>query len=507
MKPVRIRTEKELRSFCAHTMTLCREGESLWLLSGDLDFFRDMNLVFGRALMDMVLRQGQKILLETLKNFLDGFALHEMVTLFVGDEFYVLFPPSCLKENDIRSCARSLRQSLYRETEKRFPVMALKNCHTALCPLESWCPPHIQQVLRDHDIVIEGDRRLCGGSLAVGKLKETGESLLQASRRIIRTVNSLCSGTQQLKAFFRWLYLPAVKGFEHFNNGFMPPLVISFGSAGSGPVNAGPELLTEVNALFHRAEESLREAKKTFRPEEKVLLQPSPFVVTLSKSYEPRRAGAPLMSESELRSRVHELSTRGEKGVMVRLEFSYTIGPRSVNPGQWQSRNASSLGLKGVNQGLGYIYGDMLIRLLESTIYHTVGRWCHNRGVPRRKVLISRFVDTFTLYFTDLRLHEKSMVLLLEKILLRCNESLEGASLSEMRAAIVFNHEKLDGSELFRRAELTMCAKTNMVTVFASEGLFVKLYAHGVEEEGLKLREEEAYYAARRLKSHPWKPC
>jgi len=496
VKPLMVRTEKELRNHCARMLADCGGEGTLWLLSGDLDLFRDLNRVFGRAVMDMVLHCGQGALLAALREFEGSHDLDATKTLFVGDEIFFLFPPSSLKEEEVRALARRLREVLYGETAMSYLAMAVRNPSTASYPLENWCPPHLQAMLQEKQILIEGNTRSCGGVLTAGKINGAGESRTQAARRIVRNINSLCSSGQPFNITFRWLRNPVTGSFEHFNDGYIPPLSISFGIAGSQAMNAGADPMEVVNDLFQRAEESLRKSKKTADPGGQFLVPP---VSALSRTYDPGRAGVPIMSESELRLCVHELSKCGEKGVMVRIEFRYAIGHDPARAGNGPSRKCSAIGLKGVNRELGHRFGDLFIRLLESAVYHSVSRWCHSRRVPRRKVLISRFIDMFTLYFTDLRLNERSLVRILKRIYHQFNDSLHGASLSEMRAAVVFNDEKIDGSLLFRRAELTVEAIDSGALLDRGEPLAIKCYRHGIEREGMERIEAAAYDAALRL--------
>jgi hypothetical protein len=330
----------------------------------------------------------------------------------------------------------------------------------------------------------------------VAKVKEKGASMLGSVRQLMKIMSRLCCCP--LSVSFRWLHNPLNGKCEHFNGGFVPPLSVTFGKAvftgGSGHKTA--EDSAEI--LFHEAGESLKKAKKSRMTVAAPMPITASFKSILTTPYTPRRAASPIMGEREFVTLIHYLSKRGDRGVLVQCEFFYSPVGESGKCPIGQRYNEKRTGLKEVNEVLGYDCGDRLIRTLESVMYHTISQWCHGRRIRRSKVLMARFIDTFTIYFSCGLITEKSLIALFRKFLTRCRSSLHGVFLARLEAALVENREKIDGPELVRRVDLA--GRAGGTIVCESGELLLKRYTYADEARGMEALEEDAYGSALRLK-------
>ncbi|MDQ7821214.1 MAG: hypothetical protein RDV48_00330 [Candidatus Eremiobacteraeota bacterium] len=499
---------------------------TVWLAIGDFNNFKDLNSLYGRAIMDALLKQARALIRDRAARFRGPGGKESPEVTFVGDEAALVFPRSQSDGAHLTHLLEKVQHALEGAFRERHIVACLSGIEAGQGTSPTAFIASIRHHLEEKGIILDPLPRSAGHLVLFSR--ESGESSADALRRVTKEVGKhLPAGYgEAVKATTRWLFNRQTGSFEEFNSGKIWPLTISFGVISSRQAlhlagidheaPFGEEHLSKAAfMMFELAQHNLKRAKSLphrisldsvtsdIGSETRELLK-----VTLApfRPYNPRRVKYPIISEEFLKTVVNNLNRAGERGVLLHAEpvYSLALGDRLKAVSRDILRGDEyGIGLKGINDLLGYEMGDKVICLLESAFFRTMARFRKGRRAKAQQVHIARFIDSFTVYFSGLSLKDPSLVKLMRKIIACFNSHARKLSLSRLSVSVVQNRERVESSILFKRLERTMRSPGKARTACQEQDLIIRHFTPDVEEEARILREEEAWQSASRLLKKP----
>jgi GGDEF domain-containing protein len=490
-------------------------GMRVWLIVADFNGLREINSIFGKTVVNVVLGAAHQAVLAILEDFEMKSGCGRISHAFVGDEMIILFPPSALTDAMMERLTQDLKRSIIAGTEKRFIVGALVNLHHHLHKV----PPvkfyeYIDR-LKNDSIHLDLSRRK-RGHLFIAALRHYKETARGALKRVTGLVHRVFQipADARLRGSLKWLYNSEDRDFEGLNVGFAPSLEASYAAVSNdevGETMSDAEMDSDslADSMFEACQERVRKGKPAaggFAARGLPGLDPACRQVSV-KDHDVRGPRIQLLTEGALSYIVHHLSRSGGEGVLMQVEPFYRISDLSMKlsietlPANHPllRGNERGMGLKGINEICGYETGDRVVCLLEDLVFAALHELGHSHGITIDNLHLSRFIDCFRIYIHNASVKRDEITAMMKKIAEGFNEHAEGLSLSHLKATIVHNRERIDGSTLLHRLEMTAIAERKPVIAYDDGLLVVRHYSPGVEREGEAIIEEAAFRSAKAL--------
>lgn len=498
-------------------------NSNIWLAIGDFDNLKNVNTLYGKALVDVLLNLSYNILRAVIDEFCHKYQMREAVHSFSGDELILILPTFSSDRKEIEMFLNRMRKQIESHFRCGYFVACIIDFERVVSQLEPSRIFEIRNILAKNEIYIDIISRR-KGHLFVSPLKFSGEDVHAALKRVMCTINRVLEkeSGQKVQGCLDWLYNIQEQSYECFNNGYVWPITMSFGAVShreiieklriaplSGLTDYEIELI--MKEMFLNAQAGTRESKKRGNTitlgvvsksffssctKEEVM---GPFRFTITKSYNHSRTKNCITGEHHLREAVYQLCRCDSQGFLLFVEPFYSLVSVKIDlPG---NRILKTMGLKDLNDTYGYDVGDKIIFLMESLIIQAVRKYCSSHRLSRKNILISRFVDTFKIYFFSTTLSRRLLTKMMKALINDFNTLSDRVKIVRLSVSVVPNREKISGNILFKRLDYTIISEVSPGILAEDGPLLIKEYIPGVEEEGEGKIEREAYQSAYALKN------
>jgi GGDEF domain-containing protein len=491
-------------------------GERAWLINGDFNGLREINSLFGRTAVDVLLGAAQQAMRTVLEDFEMESGIRGIRHAFVGDEVTIVFPPSTLTAEGVNRFLHNLRRAVAASTEERYFVGALINLHHHLRKMPPGQLYECIERLKGDSIHLDLSRRK-RGHLVIASIRRFDETVLGALRRVMGKINGLFQmpSEEKLRGTLKWLYDRSKRRFVGCNRGFAITLEASYVSVASDETFSALDLssddgLTEervkliADRMYLTGQQRLQREKRgdvllSIDGGKKLFHLPVAI-----KEYEDPSKRLPLVTEGSLGYIIYHLGRSGGGGVLLQIEPFYGLPApaREVVPAERRNGtavlrgNEQGMGLKGINELCGYEMGDRVVCLLEDLVFAGLRELARSQKILIDRIHVSRLIDCFRIYIHEVSLKPYLLIAMLKNIAQRFNDHATGLCISHLRGTIVFNRERIDGGTLLRRLEMTALAKNKPFVLHDDSLLMVRHFGAGVEEEGEMVIEEAAFLSA-----------
>lgn len=510
----RLRSSAELRSYVSRLIGLSQgnSGEQFWIVIGDFDHFKHFNDLYGKPIVDFLHDKAKDLIEKRMAGEALKGSLAAGRCLFLGDEVIAVLPQSRFAEDDIHVFLDSIGRDIRDLFHRQYIVAALSiegGNWEYRAPQESG---KLGGKLRECGIIMDPAPRKKGHLLLIKLTGGSGEPSIELGRAAAEVESYIRDSDAKVRCTLNWVLNRESGSYQSVNDGWLLPLSLSWGAVSSrilssGQAHEGGEsecgFDAEVDRLLEAVHRTLHQSKKSRssvtvsarRPNVEKRKAVSP-VITLCdpRPYNPGKTRYPIVNDDCLNRVLSELSEREKAGTLIQFEKSYLAGAGSQSGGAMKR-----MGLKAINDSYGYDAGDCVIHLLESVFHDELGRFCRARRISRADVHISRFVDVFTVYFFNTCLTASGIERFASRVFSEFNTRACGISLASLTAFVVYNREKLRGSELARRLTVTALSSKPSLKDELTECITVREYSASCEEKAMEIIELNAARSALRI--------
>lgn len=489
--------------------------KNLWLTKGDFDSFRDLNYVYGKKIINFFLYTAGKIIINSLIHFEILNRMNPIKFSLLGDDVFIVFPVSWMNENDIKEILNHLKTSVEERFRKQFIVACLTNFEQLIKKMSHYQLLKLEQDLSDKGIVIDFIGRIKGNLVLI----RTRKSCLNPQEALEKALYYIAKflpfeSEKEIGICLDWLFNSQTNCFDSIGNGFIYPVTISFGAVSKDYI------LTKIKSkknsvvmemMFAAVEQNLKISKKTGNcitiNSNDINLEQDKIMRKMDQKkenddQEKQRSTISAIREDKLKMVLYESMETGHDGTLIHLIPFYQAKDENKSIDQFkinqdESRgNQFGIGIKGVNLLFGNDAGDEIVRILGLVISQNTEILRKQKG----KIYLSRFVDQFKIFLEDIFLSQEELINLVKKILREFNQKSKLINISYLMVSIVKSQPNQKADNFLHQLELTNLVSKKAKNIFSNCFLLIKEYTPEVEKEGKMIKEEEAYFAACKLR-------
>jgi GGDEF domain-containing protein len=499
-----VTTQAQLRqAFIRDLPCLAGPAQTVWLIQGDFDRFKQINDLYGCLLTDYILDWSIETIATTLEDYQKHLKIDPVLWNVIGDDVTIYIPPSNLSETDVAVLLHRLRRTVWNSFYQRYAVCALS------FPADFFAdtPPHLLEALRceleKNDIVIDfAPRRQ--GFLVLFPVALTGHRE-QFVREVIATVQRhIGKYSPSASVEWAWLYNHAEHTCHTFNDGFIHPPSISF-AGWSAPQSIVEPMGTmeEAPICFERlvcaCQSTLKICKQqgsgvllnvgvATQPESPTLMNATPVLGAFSRLH--------WDSERCLREKLY--FRRLERPLLFQMNpvyrFASDAHAKCIQIGKYRG-NTHGIGLKGINELCGQNTANYVIRQLILFFTKSLQDILDTKGSLPTQLLTALFVDRFTVFCEQPSLTLSEIIELGERLIAAFNAGSDEIKVAHLRISVVDGLSLVPGYLLLNRLTLTQLSIAPTAIVFADNQLEVRQFRQIIEQEGNLAIEANAFAA------------